>query len=266
MFDSHLHLHDPRLSPVLNSVIQSAAVSAICNCATSPADWDSVATLAQRHLPFKVIPAFGVHPWYIDNLPDNWQSQLEKLLLHFPHAAVGEAGLDRVKRDTPLTTQLPILTAQLELASRHNRPISLHGARAWDQLADALAPYAHRLPAIICHGFGGSLESMQRLLNLGAYISIAGTVCNPKATRVRTAATTLPLDRLLIETDSPDLFPQGGIPANPPNSPSNARPLNQPANLYLIAATIATLRHCHTATITTATTANAWQALTPPSP
>ena len=143
---------------------------------------------------------------------------------------------------------------QLELAERLRRPVVLHGARAWGRLVELLKPYARRIPGFVAHGFGGSQEILRQVLNMGGYVSFAGTVCNTNATKVRAAAKEIPDSQILVETDSPDLFPTGGrvIGVN-----ANNKPLNHPANLNVILREVAALRNVSPDELSDTTGANA---------
>lgn len=267
MFDAHLHLQDPRFDLCRERVIAdavSAGVQACCCCGCEPTDWPAVAALAApaeafrvqcsvsgEHCPaFAILPAFGVHPWYAGNLPADWLERLERLLLAHPLAPVGEIGLDGIRAHPPREIQAQVLTAQLALACRLQRPVVLHGARAWGALLEALRPFAPRLRGAVLHAFGGSADVLREALALGCRVSFAGPVCDPAATRVRAAAAATPADRLLIETDAPDMLPIGGEPAE-------AGALNQPSNLPRIAAAMAKLRGVASDRIDALTDANA---------
>jgi len=242
VFDAHTHLQSPLLSGVLPRVIDDAAragVTGVCCCATMPDDWSAVAELARARLPFVLVPAFGVHPWHVQGLPADWPDRLAALLDAHPVAAVGEIGLDGLRDDVPAALQDEVFRRQLDIAERLRRPVILHGARAWGRLTERIKPFARLLPGVVVHGFSGSAEILKQLLNLGAYVSFAGSVCNPNARRVRAAAAAVPPDRLLIETDTPDILPPGGQPVSAvPHDP----PLNQPANLPLVAQAVAHIR------------------------
>ncbi len=242
MFDAHVHLQDPRLGHILGEVIQAAAksgVTALCCCATAPDDWEPVQILAEAELPFALVPAFGVHPWHVQNLPPDWRETLIARLEHIPIAAVGEIGMDGLRREISPEVQERVFVAQLDIAIQMARPVVLHGARAWGRLLDLLRPRVKSLPGFILHSFSGSAEILRQALDLGGYLSFAGTVCNPKATKVRTAASLTPESAILIESDTPDIFPTGGIAAG---SDQAGRPLNQPANLVNVLNEVATLR------------------------
>ncbi|MDX9868196.1 MAG: TatD family hydrolase [Kiritimatiellia bacterium] len=257
LFDAHTHLHDARLTPVLDAVIRRAAeagVTGLCSCGTAPADWADAAALAERAGPCRVVTAFGAHPWFAAELPENWPEQLEAFLLRHADAPVGEIGLDGVRREIPAALQEEVFVRQLGLAARLGRPVVLHGARAWEKVLLILKPYAARLPGILAHGFGGSAEQLARLLELGGHVSLCGTVCNPEAATVRAVARRVPGERLLLETDSPDLLPRTGLPAA---TDPCGKPLNQPSNLTRVCETVAALRGLDPPRLAEQTRANA---------
>ncbi|HQL51107.1 MAG TPA: TatD family hydrolase [Kiritimatiellia bacterium] len=261
MFDAHTHLQSPLLSGVLARVIDDAAragVTGVCCCATVPDDWPAVAELARVRLPFVLVPAFGVHPWHVQGLPSDWPGRLAALLDAHPVAAVGEIGLDGLRDDVPADLQDEVFLRQLDIAERLRRPVILHGARAWGRLAERITPFARRLPGVVVHGFSGSAEILKQLLNVGAYVSFAGSVYNPMAAKVRAAVRDIPDSQMLIETDTPDLFPEGGVSAA---TGANGKPLNQPANLRRVLEEVARLRNATPEAISDLTGANARRVL-----
>ena len=258
MFDAHAHLQDPRYTGLLPGVLHHALeehVTGICCCGTSPSDWQAVQDVLLRsgNASLIIIPAFGVHPWYVGDLHEGWTDQLEEYLDENPVAAIGEIGLDGIHKEVSRELQEIVLKYQLELAVVHHRPVVLHGARAWGNLIEAVKPYAADIPSIVAHGFSGSLEIMRSFVEMGAYLSFAGSVCNPKAVKVREAAANVPDGQLLIETDAPDLFPNGGTPAA---MDVKNRPLNQPSNLKYICDEVAVLRHVSSEVIADITASN----------
>ena len=261
MFDAHVHLQDPRIAGVLSDVIRrtaEAGVTGVCCCGTSPADWDAVSILADTPLPFVLIPAFGVHPWHADKLQPDWLDKLADRLDRHPVSVLGEIGLDGLRDDVPASLQEQIFIHQLELAEHMRCPVVLHGARVWGRLIEILKPYAKRLPGFVVHGFGGSSEILKRILNLGGYVSFAGSVCNPQAVKIRAAAKEIPYSQILIETDTPDIFPQGGTPAT---VVADGKPLNQPANLKRVLEEMAALRGTTPEALSDLTGANARRVL-----
>lgn len=227
LFDSHCHLHDSRLDGVRDDVVRravEAGVTGCVTCGTHPGDWDTVAALASTD-DFVVRKAFGVHPWFADGLSLSWEGDLLSRLERFPDAAVGEIGLDGIR--PPASNAVPVLRRQLSIAAELGRPVMLHGAKALDALLSEFRPFAGRIPSCVVHAFSGSREQLRAWLAVGATISVGAAVCG--SARLRDMLKEVPPERLLIETDSPDMLPRGGIPA------IEGTRLNQPSNLTLVA-------------------------------
>lgn len=259
MFDAHTHLQDSRLERNLDRITDlagRAGITGISCCGTRPEDWAATAALTLSPIPFLVHPAFGIHPWYVTDsqIKDGALESLEAWLRHFPIAAVGEIGLDGIRESPAPSLQKKMLTEQLQIAAGYQRPVILHGARVWEVLLQTIRPFAAKIPGILVHSFGGSKEQMRQFLDLGAFLSFSGSVCNPRAVRARAAATEVPLSHLLVETDTPDIFPENGARANPANEES---PLNQPANLHLVIQSVAALRNVPATELAAETEANA---------
>ena len=226
--DAHNHLHDPRLGdPVI--LIDEMAAAGVEHCvvnATCEDDWPAVAELADRYPDF-VTPAFGIHPWQADRTTAGWCERLAAMLEKYPRAVIGECGLDRWVSSPTIEVQRPVFETQLELARETGRPVTIHCLKAWRALLDSLA--AHPPPRFLMHSYGGSLEFAARLLPLGAYFSFSGYFLHGRKAAVRQVFRELPRDRILLETDAPDMMP-------PPEwvSRSSGDEINHPANLCAI--------------------------------
>lgn len=285
MYDAHFHLQDARFDACRDAVLAAAVAAGVrggCCCGCEPGDWEAVAALAEqsrlrrsdvggstpdvRHAPFSLLPAFGVHPWHAGGLPADWLAWLEAVLLRHPEAPVGEIGIDGLRAEPPREAQRLVCIRQLELAVRLHRPVVLHGARAWGELVAVVKPFAPRLPGFVAHAFAGSLETLRELAALGGCVSFAGSVCNPAARRVRAAAAAAPAERLLLETDAPDMRPEGTSTAAGAQRPEDAHrqgwaavpsELNQPANLGYVARAVAATRGMEADEVAARTEANA---------
>ncbi len=229
LFDAHCHLQDTAIYPVIGAVLGRAAakgvVKTVC-CGTSPADWSQIFRLAAEYS--QVIPLVGVHPWFVFR---DWRQSvqlLETLLREHPEAGVGETGLDFRSHFGNRAEQEASFAAHLDLARELNRPVEVHCVQAWGRLVELLRE--HPAPRVVLHAFGGAAELIPELVKLNCWFSFGGAVLNPKAKRVRSAVAAVPVDRLLIETDSPDFAPEG------------CPPPNEPANLPHVAQAVAELR------------------------
>jgi len=237
LWDCHTHLQDPVFQDRLEAVIaraRAAGLACIVVNGTSPEDWPAVAALAAR-FPDLVRPAYGVHPLYVDRARGDWQGDLRRRLEADPAASVGEIGLDRSDSAGPLDPQREVLEWQVRLAIELSRPFTVHCRRAWDvmlPLLQALGPFPRHF---VMHSYGGGEGLVAPLLALGSCFSFSGTLTWPRNRRGPAALAAVPADRVLCETDAPDL---------PPWQPEDSDPAtpNEPANLPQVVRRIAELR------------------------
>ncbi|MDB4400717.1 TatD family hydrolase [Akkermansiaceae bacterium] len=229
LIDSHNHLADPRFDGKRDRIIEEMKSAGIVHCVvngTGPTDWPIVADLAEKHPAF-ITPSFGLHPWRIHDFPDDWLPSLAEYLQRFPRAGLGECGLDRWMTEPNFSSQIEVFEKQLALAAKLNRPTTIHCLKAWGALLDCLRS-APALPPILIHSFGGSLETGRELAKLGAYFSFSGVFLDERKAKQLDIFTLLPADRLLLETDAPNMLP----PADYQKYPIEG--LNHPANLQEI--------------------------------
>ena len=242
LFDAHCHLQDERLAgrmaEVLNRAERSGVRRMLC-CGCHERNWDAVLALAQAHP--EIVPSFGIHPWYMEGRTDGWLKTLERFLSG-QSSGVGEIGLDHAVIPRADEEQESVFIAQLRLARRLKRPVSLHCRKAWERLLKIL----HAEGGVGCggliHSYSGSAELVKPLEEMGLYISFGGAITHPENKRGHRALAAVSPKRLLIETDSPDL-PPVGIPAvaGTPAVAGAAGVVNEPANLALVAAAVANI-------------------------
>ncbi|HRZ87294.1 MAG TPA: TatD family hydrolase [bacterium] len=232
LFDAHAHLQDERLRPEADAVIERAVrtgVRKIVCCGTSEKDWESVRSLAQRH-PGVIIPSFGLHPWYIAERSSSWLETLADYLRSLP-SAVGEIGLDFAVEGYDSVAQRECFVSQLDLAERLARPVSVHCRKAWDELIGILDTQGTQLPhGGMIHSYSGGTAHIGRLLRPGLYFSFSGSITRSGNKKGIRAVMELPADRLLVETDSPDMAPAGV------DGPS------EPAHLLNVISSVASIR------------------------
>ena len=198
MIDTHAHLDmcDDPDSAVRRA--RDAGVTQILTVGTGPASWATTLELATRHEGVKAI--LGVHPHAAGRGVDG----LAELLADERVAAVGETGLDFYRDRAPRDAQRAAFEAQLDLAAEAGKPVVIHSRAADDEIAGTLERFGG---TVVLHCFSAP-QLLPAALERGYYVSFAGNVTYPSATDLRLAATQVPADRILAETDTPYLAPQ----------------------------------------------------------
>lgn len=149
----------------------------------------------------------GMHPWmFLETPPPGLLAEgLERLrarLSENPSLGVGEIGLDRFKvREIP-SAMREAFAAQLDLAAEFARPVVLHGTKCWGQVVEACRPYAGKIPSFLFHGFSRSGGLIPEIARMNGFISVSPAVLNDHAVNYRELVKSIPLDRLLVESDA----------------------------------------------------------------
>jgi len=239
LYDAHNHLQDERLKSVRADAVRRLRIAGLKNMVvngTQEKDWLDVLTLAREHS--QIIPAIGLHPWFIAQRSGDWQKKLVRLLDEQPGCGVGEIGLDRWIEGFDPKLQEEIFVYQLRLADERNLPVSIHCLRAWGPLLEVLRREWRTGRGFLLHSYGGSAELIKPLTDLGGYFSISGYFAQERKVKAREIFKEVPLDRLLVETDAPDMLPPQPLIAEALNGPDGERanhPVNLP-NIYQFAA------------------------------
>jgi TatD DNase family protein len=206
LFDTHAHLDDERFDPDRDELIAGLPGRGVALCLAAAADMESSAAavaLAERWP--NVLASVGVHPHEAQGIPDADMKRLEAWAGHRRVVAVGEIGLDYHYDFRPRGTQMRCFEQQLGLVRRAGLPAIYHIREAWGDFL----PMARRdIPRGVMHCFSGSVESARECLDAGLYISLAGPVTFKNARNLHEVARYVPIDRLLVETDSPYLSPE----------------------------------------------------------
>ena len=229
MTDAHNHLQDLRFDGIREKVIHEMQQCGITRCivnGTSPDDWQAVSDLASSY-PNLIVPSFGLHPWKPPT--SDWYSLLVHFLDSTPRACIGECGLDRWIKNYDLEQQKEIFIAQLDLATKRNLALSIHCLKAWGPLLDILR--SHPLPkrGFLIHSYNGSAELVPELVQLGAYFSVSGYFLHQRKEHMIEVFQNIPTDRLLLETDAPDMLPPEEVITY-----QLSKKINHPANLKTI--------------------------------
>lgn len=232
-FDAHNHLQQFDDTREVIDAMRRADVTGCVVNGTCEDDWPRVAALARAHPDF-VVPAFGLHPWFAHRRSPRWLDTLRSHLDEFPRASIGECGLDGWVGTPDLETQREVFLAQIVLARERRLPLTVHALKAWQALADALSEEPPPESGFLLHSFGGNPELAEQFAKLGARFSFSGYFLHPRKARVLDAYRRIPPDRLLLETDAPNMAPPDDHITHP-----RADGENHPANLPAIARALA---------------------------
>ncbi|MHB8448241.1 MAG: TatD family hydrolase [Rudaea sp.] len=189
-------------------------------------------------------PAYGLHPMYLAAHRPEHLNELTRWVAREKPVAIGECGLDFFVPNLDPEVQRFFFRRQLDMACDLNLPLILHARRALDETIATIRRVGN-LRGVV-HSFSGSVEQARQLWKCGFLIGLGGPLTYPRARRLREIAAKMPLEFLLLETDSPD---------QPLHGHQGTR--NEPALLAQVCACVAELRRTDPAEIAKATTANA---------
>jgi TatD DNase family protein len=207
-FDSHAHLEDEKFHQDRDALIQGLpgrGVSKVLNVGSTLETSRASVELASKYS--FIYAAVGVHPHEVSSLG---QGDLEKLIIMAKApkvVAIGEIGLDYYYDFSPRELQRQFFAEQIELAYELGLPIVVHNRDAHRDVLTILRERKEKILGGVMHCYSGSWEMAKEFMNLGLYISLGGPVTFKNAKRPVEVAQEVPLDRLLIETDSPYLTP-----------------------------------------------------------
>ena len=222
LFDSHCHLDDERFDEDRAETIARTRAGGVGRCVCVGSDLPSsrrCIALAEAH--DFIYAAAGVHPHEAKDAPADYLDQLKEMLSHPRVVALGEIGLDYYYDFSPPDIQKRVMNEQIDLALETDMPVIFHIRDAHGDMFDLLRARGSRLPAAVIHCCSASAEMVREYLKMGFYISFGGPITFKNAATPIEASRAVPLDRLLIETDSPYLAP---VPLRGRrNEPANVR-------------------------------------------
>ncbi len=202
--DTHAHINS-RDCKNIDEVVASAKknnVLKVVNCADDLNTSYEVVSLNKRYN--LLHPAVGIHPLNVDSIDTNTFFELEKIIRNDKVVAVGEIGLDYYYSKDNVLKQIEIFELQLKLASKYNLPVIIHSRNATDDMLKILKNY--KLKGVI-HCFSGSIETAKEFIKLGYFLGIGG-VLTFKNSKLGEVIKNVPLEYILLETDSPFLTPE----------------------------------------------------------
>jgi len=210
MFDTHCHLNDEDIYPRIDEVIEAAQKTGVKKFLVVGYDLKSSQIAIKIAKKYQCCyAAIGFHPTEIFDLPEKDFKKLETLVKKEKVVAIGEIGLDYhwVKEEDKRELQKTYFIRQIEFANEHHLPICIHNRESNEDCFKILKEHTPKYGAIM-HCYSGSVEMMKELVKVdNFYISLGGPVTFTNAKTPKAVAEEVPLDRLLIETDSPYLTP-----------------------------------------------------------
>ncbi len=230
LIDTHSHLDAAEFAPDRDEVVARARAAGVATQvapAVTEAACADVAEVCRRYP--DCWPAWGMHPMYIEVHAERHLADLRRRIDAWRPVAVGEIGLDLFVEGLDFATQEYFYVEQLKIARDYDLPVLLHCRRANDAILKHLRRI--RVRGGIAHAFSGSRQQADEFLKLGFKLGFGGAFTWSRATRLRALAVELPLEAIVLETDSPDI---------PPEWLGKGR--NEPAELAGIAAALAGLR------------------------
>lgn len=254
LIDTHCHLNFQSYKEDLDQVIARAAEAGVTHVINPGIDvvtsGEALGLAAQYP---GVFAAVGVHPNSTAEFGDGMLDTIEALASQPKVVAIGEIGLDYYWDKSPKDKQIEAFKAQLAMAARMGLPVIIHNREASDDVIAILEMWARDLPSAlqerpgVLHSFSAPRTVAERALAIGFFLGFTGPITYKNADELRRIATTVPLERVLVETDGPFLTP----------TPHPRKHRNEPAYIPLIVDRLAALRQLGNEEITSATTANA---------
>lgn len=249
LIDSHSHLDAAEFADDRDAVYaraRAAGVAVQIVPAVSRVNFDAVAATCRRYP--GCLPAWGLHPVYIAAHEDAHLADLRGRIETWRPVAVGEIGLDLFMPELDFAIQEHYYVEQLKIAREFDLPVLLHCRRANDHILKHLRRVGVR--GGIAHAFNGSDQQAEAFIKLGFKLGFGGAFTWERASTLRRLARELPLEAIVLETDSPDI---------PPAWVGRGR--NEPAELARIAETLADLRGISVEEVARTTSANTVQVL-----
>lgn len=249
IIDTHAHLDFDDLYNELDKFLQEASdagVEKIIIPGVEPEKFDKIIELIDNH--DNLYGAIGIHPSDAKKWDENSYDLIKNLAKHPKVLAIGEIGLDYYWDKTFNEIQKEVLIKQIEIAKELKKPIIIHDREAHGDVLQILKETNAKEVGVIMHCFSGSVEFAQECIKEGYYIALGGVVTFKNAKKPQEVAKEIPLEKLLLETDSPFLTP---VPFRGKT--------NSPAKVKLVAEKIAELREMPIEEIEEATTKNAYK-------
>ena len=249
LFDTHAHLNAGQFEEILPDVIQrakDAGVTRITVVGCTADDSQVAIDIAEKF--DNAYASVGIQPNYVLEADDGDFEKIVALAKRPRVIAIGETGLDRYWDRAPFDMQQDYFAKHIELSISTGKPFIVHMRECGDDIVDSLQRFADRGPLKgIMHSFTGDADLAKKCMDFGLHISFAGMLTYKKSDELRDVAATIPMDRLLVETDCPYLSPH----------PKRSQRPNEPALVKLTAECLAEQKKVSLDEIARITTRNA---------
>lgn len=250
LIDTHCHLDAAEFDADRNSIAEKAlqqGVQLIVVPAVARLNFDPVLALCRQHK--HCAYALGIHPMYVDKASIVDIDVLKTYVVEHSPVAIGEIGLDYFVTKDNFERQTFFFTEQLKLAKQHDLPVILHVRNAIDEVLKHLRRFEVR--GGIAHAFNGSFQQAEQFIALGFKLGFGGAMTYSRALKIRALAMQLPLESIVLETDSPDIPPEW----------VGAKGRNTPLELNRIAQVLAHLKQVNVSQVLDITSTNALKVL-----
>lgn len=245
MIDTHSHINFDEYKENFEEFIinlKNKEIEKVIIPGVEPSTFNEIINLCEKYE--MLYGAIGIHPSEFQSYNDKAKEEIKKLLQHNKIVALGEIGLDYHYGADTKEEQKIVFRKQLEIAQETQVPVIIHDREAHEDAYNIISEY--KLKDVIFHCFSGTKEYAKKCIDKGYYIAIGGVVTFKNAKDLKETAKTIPLDRILLETDAPYLTPV----------PYRGK-INSPEYLIYIAKEIAMLKNIDPEEVKEQTTINA---------
>ncbi len=205
--DSHCHLDFSPFCDNESYYLQKAQEKGVIKFivpSVNKSNWVRVVSLSKQHS--SIYYALGIHPLFISNDYQNETELLKQFVQKHRNkcVAIGECGLDFWAPEMDREAQIYVFREQCILAKQYELPLIIHSRKSHDVILKILREMKLKKGGVI-HGFSGSFQQAEQFIQLGFYIGVGGVISYERAIKTKNAIAKIPLDKILLETDSPDM-------------------------------------------------------------
>ena len=208
MIDSHCHLDHEPLFENLSDVVRRSkdiGITKLLTICTTIDSFEKIKAIVEKDK--MIYGTYGIHPHETENNQIDKQTIINCVNKNNKIIGIGETGLDFFYNHSNKGRQISSFKTHIEASIELNKPIIVHSRDAEDETFEILNTYKNKNLKILMHCFTGSLDFSKKLLTLGAFFSASGIITFNNSTELQNTFKTIPLEKLLIETDSPFLAP-----------------------------------------------------------